>query len=355
MTSGAASRTCFRCSLAREGEVDGRDVSRARRRGDCGRIFWKWAAWRRSFQSGNVLAALVKLGESLDEALPIGSLRGGCAKPVDRPHTEKEPDPISAIWIGIRTWTTSCCGLAPGVLVETDCAVCGVECPQPHFRKAGVQLQPLRQLRACLCEPARGRPGYRAQLGRELDARDFESELLEVQKFYAAPICHVLRTRAPGPRLLDIGFGRGYVLQLARSYGFEVYGIETLAAAVRVALCEIWRPAALGTCGRCRTALDRLRRSGDQPRAGASGAAAGTVGTRISRHESGWRVVCRGAGYRIGTVPGLRKKVGSDFAAGALPIFFGCDSDALARELLCSPIWSGSITSRYGKRSRRVG
>jgi SAM-dependent methyltransferase len=64
-------------------------------------------------------------------------------------------------------------------------------------------------------------------MGIELDTRDFHSELLEVQKFYAGPICHILRTRAPGPRLLDLGFGRGYVLQLAKSYGFEVYGMES--------------------------------------------------------------------------------------------------------------------------------
>jgi SAM-dependent methyltransferase len=65
------------------------------------------------------------------------------------------------------------------------------------------------------------------RIGLELDAEDYESDLLEVQRFYAAPICHLLRARAPGPRLLDLGFGRGYVLQLAKSYGFEGYGIES--------------------------------------------------------------------------------------------------------------------------------
>jgi SAM-dependent methyltransferase len=65
------------------------------------------------------------------------------------------------------------------------------------------------------------------RIGLELDAEDYASDLLEVQRFYAGPICHLLRARAPGPRLLDIGFGRGYILQLAKSYGFEVYGIES--------------------------------------------------------------------------------------------------------------------------------
>jgi SAM-dependent methyltransferase len=116
--------------------------------------------------------------------------------------------------------------LGAGVLEETGCAVCGDESRKRIFEKQGFSFHRCENCGHVYVSPRVG-ASVSAQMGRELDTRDFESELLEVQKFYAAPICHVLRARAPGPRLLDIGFGRGYVLQLAKSYGFEVYGIES--------------------------------------------------------------------------------------------------------------------------------
>ncbi len=170
------------------------------------------------------LAALVKLGESLDEAFHLG-LFAAAASAYGMAATEKEAEPVSGLdWYSNLDDVVLRFG--PGVLVETDCAVCGSNVRSRIFEKQGFSFNRCGNCRHVYVSP---RVGARisAQLGRELDARDFESQLLEVQKFYAAPICHVLRTRAPGPRLLDIGFGRGYVLQLARSYGFEVYGIES--------------------------------------------------------------------------------------------------------------------------------
>ncbi len=53
-----------------------------------------------------------------------------------------------------------------------------------------------------------------------------------MQRIYAEHICDLLRQRTPGARLLDIGFGRGYVLQMAQVYGFEAYGLDSSPARV---------------------------------------------------------------------------------------------------------------------------
>jgi SAM-dependent methyltransferase len=39
----------------------------------------------------------------------------------------------------------------------------------------------------------------------------------------------MLRRRSPGPRLLDVGFGRGYLLQMAQVHGFEIHGVDSSA------------------------------------------------------------------------------------------------------------------------------
>ena len=74
-------------------------------------------------------------------------------------------------------------------------------------------------------------PRVRGELLLDMAARleheDDDNEFLDIQKIFAEPICHLLRLRAPGNRLLDLGFGRGHILRLARAYGFEVYGMDT--------------------------------------------------------------------------------------------------------------------------------
>jgi SAM-dependent methyltransferase len=166
------------------------------------------------------LAALVKLGEALEEALHLGLFEPPPA-PTDAIHAEAS---TGLDWYS--TLDDVVLRLGAGVLEETNCAVCGSGARKRIFEKQGFSFHRCAECGHIYVSPRVG-AHVSARMGRELDTRDFESQLLEVQKFYAAPICHVLRARAPGPRLLDIGFGRGYVLQLARSYGFEVYGIES--------------------------------------------------------------------------------------------------------------------------------
>ena len=74
------------------------------------------------------------------------------------------------------------------------------------------------------------RPTCRPAWGGSSTWQEDDDQYLEVQRIYALTICHLLRARSPGSRMLDLGFGRGYLMQLARAYGFEVYGLDSSAA-----------------------------------------------------------------------------------------------------------------------------
>jgi hypothetical protein len=47
---------------------------------------------------------------------------------------------------------------------------------------------------------------------RPITSRTMMERLFEIQKIFAEPICHLIRLRAPGNRLLDLGFGRGHIM-----------------------------------------------------------------------------------------------------------------------------------------------
>lgn len=168
------------------------------------------------------LVALGKLGESLDEAVRLGLFAESRAE--QAPAAPAPEEPLGLDWYS--TLEDVVCRFGAGVLVETQCMVCGASARKRLFEKQGFTYHRCQDCGHVYVSP-RIDGAVSARMGIELDTRDFHSELLEVQKFYAGTICHILRTRAPGPRLLDLGFGRGYVLQLAKSYGFEVYGVET--------------------------------------------------------------------------------------------------------------------------------
>jgi 2-polyprenyl-3-methyl-5-hydroxy-6-metoxy-1,4-benzoquinol methylase len=165
------------------------------------------------------LIARLKLGESLEQAFRIG-LFGG---------EPPEPVPSARPLLGLEWYSTlnDVLGkLGPEALVETGCAVCKSASRKHLFEKQGFHYHRCTGCGHVYVSPRiNGSDAYR--MGLELDQRDYDTELLEVQKFYAAPICYLLRARAPGHRLIDLGFGKGYLLQLAKSYGFEVYGTDT--------------------------------------------------------------------------------------------------------------------------------
>ena len=165
------------------------------------------------------LIARLKLGESLAEAFRMGMFGGPSAEPV---HASR---PL----LGLEWYSTLedvLAKLGSEALVETDCVVCKSAGRKHLFEKQGFHYHRCTGCGHVYVRPRiKGSDAYR--MGLELDRRDYDTELMEVQKFYAAPICHLLRARAPGHRLIDLGFGKGYILQLAKSYGFEVYGTDT--------------------------------------------------------------------------------------------------------------------------------
>jgi SAM-dependent methyltransferase len=180
--------------------------------------------------------ARLKLGESLAEAFRLGlfgdSQCGVAGQPVvARPTTSSEPEsaPVEPAPIGLQWYSTLeeiVQRRGAGALTEVDCAVC-----KSRGRKRLFEKQGFGYFRCVDCGHVYVSPRVDAeithQMGRELESVDYESGLMSVQKLFAAPICHLLKARAPGPRLLDIGFGQGWILQLARSFGFEPYGAES--------------------------------------------------------------------------------------------------------------------------------
>ena len=166
------------------------------------------------------LVAMAKLGESLEDAYRLG-LFG--------PKSVAAPAMAAADGLGWQWYTTLeevVAQRGTDALITVSCAICGEERRKFLFEKQGFAFHRCLECRHVYVSPQLA-PELRTQLGRDLDATDYQSRLMEVQKFFAAPVCHLLRSRAPGPRLLDVGFGQGWILRLARSYGFEPYGIET--------------------------------------------------------------------------------------------------------------------------------
>jgi 2-polyprenyl-3-methyl-5-hydroxy-6-metoxy-1,4-benzoquinol methylase len=169
--------------------------------------------------------ALLKLGESLAEAFRLGLFRD--ERPAENKAAEREPLAALALeWYSTLDEIVQRSGIA--ALTEVDCAICGKGERRRLFEKQGFTFYRCAGCGHVYVSP-RVSQEVTSQMGRELDSVDQESGLMSIQKLFAAPICHLLKARAPGPRLLDIGFGQGWILQLARSYGFEPYGMETSA------------------------------------------------------------------------------------------------------------------------------
>ena len=162
-----------------------------------------------------------KLGESLEEAHRLNLFAPGiesgaaAARVVD--------SALGLEWYSSLEEVVARRGAAE--LVDVSCAICRGTARRRLFEKQGFGFY------RCTCGHIYVSPQISSslsyQLAQELDAVDHRSRLMQVQKLFAAPVCHLLRSRAPGPRLLDIGFGQGWILRLARSYGFDPYGIET--------------------------------------------------------------------------------------------------------------------------------
>lgn len=164
-------------------------------------------------------AAAHTLAGSLAEAQRLG-LFGGA----DAPPTDDMPAPSYLRWDS--TVDEFLERLGPDALEDARCAVCDGEPGAVLFRKQGFAL------RRCACGHSFVSPrvagGVRARLEDERDGLQ-EDPFLDVQRIQAEFLCRLLRRFARGPRLLDVGFGRGYLLHIAQAYGFEAYGLDSSA------------------------------------------------------------------------------------------------------------------------------
>jgi SAM-dependent methyltransferase len=107
-------------------------------------------------------------------------------------------------------------------VADVACGVCGGEARSELFRKDGFAFH-----RCAQCRHVYVSPRIAAEAQHDLDVFE-DDHYLDVQRFYAERICALLRHRTPGARLLDVGFGHGYILQMAHVYGFQAYGVDAL-------------------------------------------------------------------------------------------------------------------------------
>ena len=162
--------------------------------------------------------AMLKLGESLKIARSQGVFEEEAPPAVAEAPERKAP---SLYWHSSLLDVVVAFGA--NALESVDCAVCGSAQRHRLFEKSGFPIHRCLECSHVYVSP-RLRPDLQQRIGGE-DEVDGDA-FLEVQRIFAEPICHLLRLRSRGSRLLDLGFGRGYVMKLARAYGFEVYGVD---------------------------------------------------------------------------------------------------------------------------------
>jgi SAM-dependent methyltransferase len=170
------------------------------------------------------LIARLKLGESLNEAFRLG-LFAAADENSSEPHTEEaEPAPLGLQWHSDIDMVINRCGA--DALQMADCAVCGSSERKQIFQKQGFPIQRCQDCSHIYVSP-RIKPEFQKVMTLETDEKDQANEFLSIQRVYAGQICDLLHSRTHGHRMLDIGFGNGAVMQTARAYGFEVYGMDS--------------------------------------------------------------------------------------------------------------------------------
>jgi len=170
--------------------------------------------------------AALKLRESIDEARRLG-LFASFDRPDSRPAGGTH-DAVRLVW---DSTAEECLErLGPDALEETACGVCGGRENRVLFRKQGFAY---RRCTACshVFVSPRLRADIKARIAVDLDGL-YDDAFLDVQRIQAEHLCRVFRRLARGPRLLDIGFGRGYLMHLAQGYGFQAYGLDHSAALI---------------------------------------------------------------------------------------------------------------------------
>ncbi|HUR80975.1 MAG TPA: methyltransferase domain-containing protein [Thermoanaerobaculia bacterium] len=180
---------------------------------------------------GKDVAALQEMADALDD-----SARAIALAKLDETKAEIEslftpaplPDPAEALHLFWHSNSNDFRDRLGDDAFETvDCPVCGARNDATIFRKHRFDYHRCATCAHIYVSP-RVKPEVQKRLGEELDAS--EDGFLQTQKIYADYLCRLLRKHAPGPRLLDIGYGSGYLLRTARAHGFQVYGVETSRA-----------------------------------------------------------------------------------------------------------------------------
>ncbi|HBY93051.1 MAG: methyltransferase domain-containing protein [Ardenticatenaceae bacterium] len=173
------------------------------------------------------LIAQLKLCESLKAAQRLGLFGSWGATPDRRDRQGVAP-----------SWLHWCSDIQEVIeragsqaLEKVNCAVCRSTERKYLFQKQGFAFYRCTECSHIYISP-RITAELQARIGNEWDGDDSENTFLEVQRAFAGPICYLLRSRAPGSRLLDIGCGRGYLMQVAQAYGFEVYGLDSSRAQI---------------------------------------------------------------------------------------------------------------------------
>jgi len=168
--------------------------------------------------------------------LKIGEMQGACERigffvqPAEIAKTNGSKTERSAAKLGLA-WHS---GLEEFVqrrgveaLERVACPACGGDRPQVVFRKQGFGFNRCAECTHLYVSP-RLRSEYSAQLAVE-SAETAYDPFLETQKIYAESICRTLSQYSTGQRLLDLGHGAGYLMLMARAYGFQVYGVDASA------------------------------------------------------------------------------------------------------------------------------
>jgi 2-polyprenyl-3-methyl-5-hydroxy-6-metoxy-1,4-benzoquinol methylase len=168
--------------------------------------------------------ARLKLGEYLQEASRLGLFE----PPRDGTPAAEEPTRKPLDLHFDSTLEEFLDRLGPEALEEVDCPVCGDGESRLLLRQRGFCLQRCVGCTHVFVSP-RLSPEIPARLAEELDAVD-EIAFPSDQSVIIGYLCQRLRNRGAGQRLLDIGFGNGRLLETARAYGFEAYGIESSRA-----------------------------------------------------------------------------------------------------------------------------
>lgn len=165
---------------------------------------------------------MLKLNESLELAYQIGLFAG--AEHESAKQVSDGQNPLQLEWYAEINDIIEHVG--PDALEAVDCPICGNPRRSSIFRKQGFNYHRCLDCSHIYVSP-RINPGLQEQIGNDLEEKDIENDFLEIQRIYAAFMCDFIRSRASGPRVLDIGFGRGYLMQLSKAFGFETYGIDS--------------------------------------------------------------------------------------------------------------------------------